>query len=150
MAVIRLLFRDGLAGSAWCDRALCGGSPARAPERELRGQDPVGLWGPAGLTVDVSRENFQRRRLTEPKRGREYITPVTTGKLSGYQSLSAGLEFADIWYGLGAISKQPAAGWTWFMAYDASCALSQDQSPGAAAAAGDFGIRELTSACPAE
>ena len=43
----------------------------------------------------------------------------------------------------------PAAGWTQIRAHDASCALSQGQSPGTAAAAGDFGVQELASVDPA-
>ena len=79
-----------------------------------------------------------------------YITPEITGKLPGYLSPSAGLKFADIPNGLGAISKVPAAGWAQIVAYGAFCELSQDQSPGTAAAAGDFGFKVLTSADPAE
>merc|ERR1712048_1022937 len=36
------------------------------------------------------------------------------------------------------------------VAYSAFCELSQDQSPGTAAAAGDFGFKVLTSSDPAE
>ncbi|CAK0899258.1 unnamed protein product [Prorocentrum cordatum] len=74
-----------------------------------------------------------------------YITPEITGKLPGYLSPSAGLKFADIPNGLGAISKVPAAGWAQIVAYGAFCELSQDQSAGTAAAAGDFGFKVLTS-----
>ena len=54
--------------------------------------------------------------------------------------------------GLGAIpaGKVPAAGWAQIVAYGAFCELSQDQSPGTAAAAGDFGFKVLTPADPAE
>merc|ERR1719156_277307 len=75
-----------------------------------------------------------------------YITPELTGKLPGYLSPSAGLKFADVPNGLGAISKVPAAGWAQIVAYGAFCELSQDQSAGTAAAAGDFGWKVLTSA----
>merc|ERR1712060_939398 len=68
----------------------------------------------------------------------------------GYLSPSAGLKFADIPNGLGAISKVPAAGWAQIVAYGAFCELSQDQSPGTPAAAGDFGFKVLTSSDPAE
>merc|ERR1712048_462539 len=61
-----------------------------------------------------------------------------------------GLKFADIPNGLGAISKVPAAGWAQIVAYSAFCELSQDQSAGTAAAAGDFGFKVLTSSDPAE
>ena len=52
--------------------------------------------------------------------------------------------------GLAAISKVPAAGWAQILAYMAFCETSQDQSPGTAAAAGDFGFKVLTSSDPAE
>jgi hypothetical protein len=68
----------------------------------------------------------------------------------GYLSPSAGLKFADIPNGLAAISKVPAAGWAQMVAYGAFCELSQDQSTGTAAAAGDFGFKVLTSSDPAE
>ena len=52
--------------------------------------------------------------------------------------------------GLAAISKVPAAGWGQILAYMAFCEVSQDQSPGTPAAAGDFGFKVLTSSDPAE
>ena len=73
-----------------------------------------------------------------------------TGKLPGYLSPSAGLKFEDVPNGLAAISKVPAAGWGQILAYMAFCETSQDQSPGTAAAAGDFGFKVLTSSDPAE
>ena len=73
-----------------------------------------------------------------------------TGKLPGYLSPSAGLKFADVPNGLAAISKVPAAGWGQILAYAAFCEVSQDQSPGTPAAAGDFGFKVLTSSDPAE
>ena len=73
-----------------------------------------------------------------------------TGKLPGYLSPSAGLKFADVPNGLAAISKVPAAGWGQILAYMAFCEVSQDQSPGTPAAAGDFGFKVLTSSDPAE
>merc|ERR1719181_852621 len=79
-----------------------------------------------------------------------YITPEITGKLPGYLSPSAGLKFADIPNGLGAISKVPAAGWAQIVAYGAYCELSQDQSAGTPASAGDFGWKVLTSSDAAE
>ena len=76
--------------------------------------------------------------------------PRITGKLPGYLSPSAGLKFADVPNGLAAISKVPAAGWGQILAYMAFCEVSQDQSPGTPAAAGDFGFKVLTSSDPAE
>ena len=52
--------------------------------------------------------------------------------------------------GLAAISKVPAAGWGQILAYMAFCEVSQDQSPGTPAAAGDFGFKVLTSSDPEE
>merc|ERR1719327_661460 len=157
MAIIGMFFQDGLTGSAWGDWALYTASPLRAFESELGVQDPVGFWDPAGFTADGSTENFARRRQTEIKHGRVsmlatmgYITPEITGKLPGYLSPSAGLKFADIPNGLGAIFKVPAAGWAQIVAYGAFCELSQDQPAGTAAAAGDFGWKVLTSSDAAE
>merc|ERR1711948_223947 len=114
-----------------------------------------GFWDPAGFTSDGNVENFARRRQTELKHGRismlatmGYITPEITGKFPGYLSPSAGLKFADIPNGLAAISKVPAAGWGQIVAYAAFCELSQDQSAGTSAAAGDFGWKLLTSSDP--
>ena len=73
-----------------------------------------------------------------------------TGKFPGHLSPSAGLKFADVPNGLAAISKVPAAGWGQILAYMAFCEVSQDQSPGTPAAAGDFGFKVLTSSDPAE
>merc|ERR550534_2213909 len=152
MAIIGMFFQDGLTGAAWGDWELYVDSPLRAFENELGVQDPVGFWDPAGFTADGSVENFKRRRQTELKHGRVsmlatmgYITPELTGKLPGYLSPSAGLKFADIPNGLAAISKVPAAGWAQIVAYCAFCEVSQDQSAGSAAAAGDFGWKVLTS-----
>eukprot|EP00438_Fugacium_kawagutii_P030863 Skav215437 [mRNA] locus=scaffold745:294911:295539:- [translate_table: standard] len=126
-----------------------------------------------GFTADGSVENFKRRRQTELKHGRismlatmGYITPEITGeqdqnvfdklivlhvgKFPGYLSPSAGLKFADVPNGLAAISKVPAAGWGQILAYMAFCEVSQDQSPGTPAAAGDFGFKVLTASDPAE
>merc|ERR1712072_781218 len=157
MAIIGMFFQDGLTGSAWGDWALYTGSPLRAFESELGVKAPVGFWDPAGFTADGSVENFARRRQTELKHGRismlatmGYITPEITGKLPGDLSSSTGLKFADIPNGLGAISKVPAAGWGQIIAYCAFCELSQDQSAGTPAAAGDFNFKVLTSSDPEE
>ena len=60
------------------------------------------------------------------------------------------MKFADVPNGLAAISKVPAAGWGQILAYMAFCEVSQDQSAGTPAAAGDFGFKVLTSSDPAE
>ena len=149
--------QDGLTGSAWGDWANYTASPLRAFENELGVQAPVGFWDPAGFTADGDVSAFKRRRQTELKHGRismlatmGYITPEITGKFPGYLSPSAGLKFADVPNGLAAISKVPAAGWGQILAYMAFCEVSQDQSAGTAAAAGDFGWKVLTAADPAE
>ena len=80
----------------------------------------------------------------------EWMEPRITGKFPGYLSPSAGLKFADVPNGLAAISKVPAAGWGQILAYMAFCEVSQDQSAGTPAAAGDFGFKVLTSSDPAE
>ncbi|CAE8627286.1 unnamed protein product [Polarella glacialis] len=77
-----------------------------------------------------------------------YITPEITGKIPGFLSPSAGLKFADVPNGLAAISKVPAAGWGQILAYMACCEVSQDQSAGTKAAAGDFNWKLLTSSDP--
>eukprot|EP00434_Breviolum_minutum_P018330 symbB.v1.2.016171.t4/scaffold1226.1/size132380/7 len=77
-----------------------------------------------------------------------YITPELTGKFPGFLSPSAGLKFADVPNGLAAISKVPAGGWAQIAAYMAFCEVSQDQSPGTAAFAGDFGWKLITSDDP--
>ncbi|CAJ1446288.1 unnamed protein product [Effrenium voratum] len=155
MAIIGMFFQDGLTGSAWGDWANYSASPLRAFENELGVQAPVGFWDPAGFTADGSTENFARRRQTELKHGRismlatmGYITPEITGKFPGYLSPSAGLKFADVPNGLAAISKVPAAGWGQILAYMAFCEVSQDQSAGTPAAAGDFGFKVLTASDP--
>ena len=144
-----------MTGSAWGDWANYTASPLRAFENELGVQAPVGFWDPAGLSSDGSVENFKRRRATEIKHGRismlatmGYITPEITGKFPGFLSPSAGLKFADVPNGLAAISKVPAGGWAQIAAYMAFCEVSQDQSPGTAAFAGDFGWKLITSDDP--
>merc|ERR1711963_1159087 len=124
MAIIGMFFQDGLTGSAWGDWALYTGSPLRAFEGELGVQAPVGFFDPLGFSADGEIASFKRRRSVEIKHGRicmlatmGYITPEITGKLPGYLSPSAGLKFADIPNGLGAISKVPTLGWAQIAAY---------------------------------
>merc|ERR1719174_2858150 len=143
-AIMGMFFQDGLTGSAWGDWALYTGSPLRAFENELGVQAPVGFWDPLGFTADGNEDLFKRRRQTELKHGRiamlatmGYITPEIVGKIPGELSPSMGLKFEDIPNGLAAISKVPEAGWCQMIAYCAVCELSQDQSPGTAAGAGD-------------
>merc|ERR1712076_172763 len=152
MAIIGMFFQDGLTGSAWGDWENYVDSPLRAFEGELGVQAPVGFFDPLGFTKDGDEQSFKRRRSVEIKHGRicmlatmGYITPEITGKFPGFLSPSEGLKFADIPNGLAAISKVPAAGWGQIVAYCAFCELSQDQSAGTSAAAGDFGWKLSTS-----
>jgi light-harvesting complex I chlorophyll a/b binding protein 1 len=156
MAIIGMFFQDGLTGSAWGDWALYTASPLRAFENELGVQAPTGFWDPAGLSKDGNVDDFRRRRATELKHGRiamlatmGYITPELTGKFPGYLSPSAGLKFSDVPNGLAAISKVPAGGWAQILGYMAFCEVSQEQKPGTAAYAGDFGWKLITSSDPA-
>merc|ERR1711963_627412 len=117
MAIIGMFFQDGLTGSAWGDWALYTDSPLRAFESELGVQAPVGFWDPAGLSKDGDADAFKRRRVTEIKHGRVsmfaalgYIVPEYF-KWPGYLAPTAGIKFADVPNGLGAISKVPAFGW---------------------------------------
>merc|ERR1719284_288972 len=70
MAIMGMLYQDGLTGSAWGDWALYTDSPLRAYENELGVQAPVGFWDPAGLAAEGSADDFRRRRETELKHGR--------------------------------------------------------------------------------
>merc|ERR1711937_6393 len=133
------------------------GSPMRAFESELGVQDPVGFWDPLGFSADGDVASFKRRRSVELKHGRicmlatmGYITPELTGKLPGELSPSAGLKFADIPNGLGAVSKVPGAGWMQIIAYFGFCEFSggfQDYKSGTP---GDYGFKVLTSSDPEE
>ena len=148
---------DGLTGSAWSDRALYTASRLRAIENELGVQALVAFCAPGGFTAVGNSENFARRRQTELKHDRVsmlaamcYITPEIGGKLPGCLSPSAGLKFADIPNGLAAVSEVPAGGCGQILAYGGFCELSQHQSAGTKAAAGDFGFSVLASSDPAE
>ena len=108
------------------------------------------------VVVDIPNDittNIARRRQIDLKHGRMSILAsrgYLTSELAEHLSPSAGLKFADVPNGLGAISKVPAAGWAQIVFYGALCELSQDQSAGTAAAAGDFGWKVLTSGDAAE
>ena len=128
MAIICMVFQDGLTGRAWADWALYADSPLRALENELGIQDPVGFCDRLGFTADGDLLAFKRRRYVELKHGRismlanrGYITPEVAGKFPGYCSPSAVLKFADIPNGLAAVSKIPALGWVQMGAYAGYC-----------------------------
>ncbi|CAE7039429.1 FCPB [Symbiodinium natans] len=121
MAIMGMLFQDGLTGSAWGDWALYTDSPLRAFEQELGAQPPLGFWDPVGFTKDGSAENFKRRRAVEIKHGRiamlatmGYITPEL-GKFGGI--CASDLNFSDIPNGLAALKVVPFAGWLQIFLY---------------------------------
>merc|ERR1711966_63143 len=108
------------------------------------------------------RRGWQRRELRAPPPDRDQARPHRHACRHGLHHAgdhrqAAGLplpvrgpEVRGRANGLAAISKVPAAGWGQILAYMAFCETSQDQSPGTAAAAGDFGFKVLTSSDPAE
>merc|ERR1712187_94455 len=105
------------------DWAAYTGSPLRAFESEIGVQAPVGYWDPMGLSSDGDVATFTRRRVTEIKHGRVsmwaamgYITPEYF-RWPGYLSPSAGLKFADVPNGLGALSKVPFLGWAQILVF---------------------------------
>jgi len=142
MAIMGMLFQDGLTGSAWGDWALYTDSPLRSglmspgyntlPEWEkpktgfegLTGdQAPLGFWDPLGFSKDLDVEVFKRRRETEIKHGRVcmfatigYIVPEYF-KFDGYLSPSNNLKFSDVPNGLKAISVVPKEGWAQILAF---------------------------------
>jgi hypothetical protein len=126
-------------------------------ENELGVQDPVGFWDPVGLASDGDVMKFRRRRSVEIKHGRlamlatmGYITPEITGKLPGYLSPSAGIQFGDVPNGLAAISKVPALGWAQivlWMGYVEVSAGFEDYKTGTP---GDYEWKVLTSSDPIE
>merc|ERR1711904_167932 len=115
--------------------------------------EPVGFWDPLGFTADGDVKSFKRRRSVELKHGRicmlatmGYITPEITGKLPGELSPSAGLKFADIPNGLGAVSKVPGAGWIQIIAYFGFCEFSGGFEDYKSGTPGDYGFKVITSA----
>ncbi|CAE7497079.1 FCPE, partial [Symbiodinium pilosum] len=142
MAIIGMLFQDGLTGSAWGDWALYTDSPLRSglmspgyntlPEWEkpntgfqgLTGdQAPLGFWDPLGFSKDLDVEVFKRRRETEIKHGRVsmfacmgYIAPEYY-KFDGFLSPSNNLKFSDVPNGLKALSVVPKEGWAQILAF---------------------------------
>ncbi|CAE8612232.1 unnamed protein product [Polarella glacialis] len=116
MAIMGMLFQDGLTGSAWGDWALYTDSPLRAFEGELGAQAPTGFFDPLGFCADGDVESFRNRREAEIKHGRVamfatigLITPEFF-KFPGYLAPTQGLKFADVPNGLAALGKVPAAG----------------------------------------
>merc|ERR1712066_119986 len=108
---------------------------------------------PLGFTADGNVASFRRRRSVELKHGRicmlsamGYMTPELTGKWPGFLSPSAGLKFADIPNGLGAISKVPALGWAQIVALFGFTEFSGGFEDYKSGTPGDYGWKVLTSA----
>merc|ERR1719433_2678063 len=157
MAIMGMLYQDGLTGSAWGDWANYTGSPLRAFETELGVQAPVGFFDPLGLAADGDADTFKRRRETEIKHGRismlaamGYITPEVAGKFPGMLSPTQGIKFADVPNGLKALSVVPAAGWIQILLYMSYVEVSgiSERSDVNYAKPGDFGFKVLTSDDP--
>ena len=157
MAIIGMFLQGGFTGSACGTCALYTASPLRAFDNELGVQAPVGFCDPASFAAVGNYENFASRFQTGRKHGgvsmlgtMGHINSDIIGKLTGFLSPSAGLKFGDIPNGLAAISKGPAGGRGQILAYGGFCELSQDQSAGTKAGAGDFSFKVLASGIPAE
>ncbi|CAE8644245.1 unnamed protein product, partial [Polarella glacialis] len=151
MAIIGMLFQDGLTGSAWGDWALYTASPLRAFEGETGVQQPVGFWDPLGLAADGDSAKFLRRRETEIKHGRVamyatigYIAPEYF-RWPGFLSPSLNLKFADVPNGLAAISKVPGNGWAQIVAFAGFYELFVYKYNGKP---GDYGWKPITSSDP--
>merc|ERR1712217_174116 len=117
MAIMGMLYQDGLTGSAWGDWSLYTDSPLRTFESELGVQAPLGYWDPLGFAKDGDVEVFKRRREVEIKHGRVsmfacmgFIAPEYF-RWPGYLSPKASLKFTDVPNGLAAFSKVPFLGW---------------------------------------
>merc|ERR1719460_1380524 len=151
MAIMGMLFQDGLTGTAWGDWSLYTDSPMRAFENELGVQAPVGFWDPAGLSKDGNVDDFKRRRATEIKHGRVsmiatigYIVPEYV-KFPGYLAPKAGIAFSDVPNGLGAFNVVPAAGWLQIFLFAGFLELGlfaqdPDRAPGDFEKAGPLGV----------
>merc|ERR1719469_1734887 len=74
-----------------------------------------------------------------------YIQPEFTGKWPGFLSPSAGLKFADIPNGLGAISKVPALGWAQIVVLCGYIEFSGGFEDYKTGTPGDYGFKVLTS-----
>merc|ERR1712003_531660 len=114
---------------------------------------PAGFWDPLGFTADGNVASFRRRRSVELKHSRicmlaaiGYMQPELTGKWPGFLSPSAGLKFADIPNGLGAISKVPALGWAQIVALFGFTEFSGGFEDYKSGTPGDYGWKVLTSA----
>eukprot|EP00439_Symbiodinium_sp_Y106_P009589 s3364_g1.t1 len=120
-------------------------------EEELIGVFPVGGdWG-QNTAVDIRfRPSLIAMRLSDLVRLRVDFISFHRSTAGGQYWPYSPNDDDDVPNGLAAISKVPAAGWGQILAYMAFCEVSQDQSPGTPAAAGDFGFKVLTSSDPAE
>merc|ERR1719296_578487 len=151
MAIMGMLFQDGLTGSAWGDWANYTDSPLRVFENETGVQAPLGYWDPMGLSADGDVATFQRRRVSELKHGRiamaatiGYIAPEYF-KFPGYLSPSGSLAFTDVPNGLAAFSKVPANGWIQIVLF---AGLYEFPTYNSDRAPGDLGWKAITSRDP--
>merc|ERR1711988_1459117 len=153
-AIMAMIFQNGVTGTTgpemWGLRTNTG---ILAFENELGVQAPFGFWDPIGFTADGDVASFKRRRSVELKHSRicmlacmGYLTPEITGKLPGYLSPSAGVKFADIPNGLGAISKVPALGWAQIVALFGFTEFSGGFEDYKSGTPGDYGFKVITSA----
>eukprot|EP00608_Synchroma_pusillum_P005164 CAMPEP_0198419780 /NCGR_PEP_ID=MMETSP1452-20131203/375_1 /TAXON_ID=1181717 /ORGANISM="Synchroma pusillum, Strain CCMP3072" /LENGTH=207 /DNA_ID=CAMNT_0044139917 /DNA_START=42 /DNA_END=665 /DNA_ORIENTATION=- len=86
-------------------------------ETEIGAQPPLGFWDPLGLLKEADQERFDRLRYVEVKHGRiaqlailGHLVNAAGIRLPGYISNSANLKFADVPFGLKALSVIPPAG----------------------------------------
>merc|ERR1719313_2078696 len=161
MAIMGMMFQDGLTGSAWGDWALYTDSPLRAFENELGVQAPVGFWDPLGFTKDGDVDVFRRRRETELKHGRVsmfaalgYIVPEYA-RWPGYLSPTSDLKFTDVPNGLAALSKVSVLGWAQIFVFiglveGGFYEADPTRPPGDFARGGILGVPNATTLAPGE
>jgi len=129
MAIMGMMFQDGLTGSAWGDWSLYTDSPLRASEddsatskvaRPARGgadaafdpaaqigaTEPLGFWDPAGFTSRGGKEEFLKLRGAELKHGRVAMM-ATVGLLGQPAWRFPGFE--QVPDGVGALTTAPGS-----------------------------------------
>merc|ERR1719159_1882368 len=126
MAIIGMFFQDGLTGQAWGDWSLYTDSPLRdgmtpstwaagamvstgsgaasaapivIPDREVGAMAPLGYWDPAGLSKNISDEEFRKFRTAELKHGRiamlanlGLLVQAMGARFDGFEKVPAGIE----------------------------------------------------------
>jgi len=129
MAIMGMMFQDGLTGSAWGDWALYTDSPLRASEDDARsakvqraargGADaafdpaaqmgataPLGFWDPCGFTSRGGKEDFLKFRGAELKHGRVAMMAIV-GFLGQHFWRFPGFE--QLPDGVGALNTAPGS-----------------------------------------